>query len=260
MIANAYEDRFGGIGRLFGARGLARLQEAHVCVIGVGGVGSWTVEALARSGIGSLTLVDLDDVCVTNINRQLPALDGEIGRPKVAVLADRIRLINPVCKVRAIEEFFTASNADQILNADFQYVIDAIDDPSNKSLLIAKCCASGIPVLTVGGAGGKRDFGHIQVTDLGESGNDALLRMVRKRLRREHGFPQKGPFGVPCIFSPEKVVFPWSDGSACEMREPGSSLALDCSSGFGTATFVTGVFGFAAAGEVVRRIASERAA
>src|SRR6185437_11688398 len=122
-----YTERFGGVARLFGRAGLARLRAAHVCVVGVGGVGSWAVEGLARSGVGALTLVDLDDVCVTNVNRQLPALDGQIGRPKVAVLAERVAAINPACRVTTVQEFFTKASADRLLAAPFDYVVDAID-------------------------------------------------------------------------------------------------------------------------------------
>jgi tRNA A37 threonylcarbamoyladenosine dehydratase len=258
-----YLDRFGGVGRLVGREGLERLAAAHVAVIGVGGVGSWTVEALARSGIGALTLVDLDDVCVTNVNRQLPALDGQIGRPKTAVLAERVRLINPGCRVEVKQEFFTASSAPRLLQAPFDHVVDAIDSLSNKTLLIATCVERGIPVLTVGGAGGRRDPTRIRSGDLGEATGDELLRLVRKKLRREHGFAageQTGRmnFGVRCVWSDERQVFPWADGTCAAEPEPGSNLKLDCESGFGTAVFVTGAFGLAAAGEVVRAIAQRR--
>ena len=138
-MSDDYLDRFGGVGRLFGREGLARLRGAHVCVVGVGGVGSWTVEGLARSGVGALTLVDLDDVCVTNVNRQLPALDGTVGRTKVSVLAERIRLINPACRVTEAAEFFTASSAERLLAEKFSYVVDAIDRMSNKALVIGAC-------------------------------------------------------------------------------------------------------------------------
>jgi tRNA A37 threonylcarbamoyladenosine dehydratase len=255
-----YEDRFGGVGRLFGRVGLERLQAAHVCVVGVGGVGSWTVEGLARSGVGSLTLVDLDDVCVTNVNRQLPALDGQIGRPKVAVLAERARLINPECRVEETHEFFTKTTADRLLGTRFDFVVDAIDLMSQKALLIAACRERGLRVLTIGAAGGRRDPTKINTGDIGEAG-DELLRQVRKKLRREHGFSsgaQRGitRMGVPCVWSSEPPVFPWADGTCSAQPEPGSSLTLDCESGFGTAVFVTATFGFVAAGEVVRAIAT----
>ena len=255
-----YLDRFGGVARLFGRAGLERLAAAHVCVIGVGGVGSWTVEGLARSGVGALTLIDLDDVCVTNVNRQLPALDGQIGRPKVAVLAERVTLINPACRVEALTEFFTAGSAARLLGQPFDYMVDAIDKMSNKALLIASGRERGLRVLTVAGAGGRRDATAVRAGDLGEASGDVLLRQVRKKLRRDHGFApgaQRGRmhFGVRCVWSEEPPVFPWADGTCAAVPEPGSNLTLDCESGFGTAVFVTGVFGLAAAGEVVREIA-----
>src|SRR4051812_22011198 len=170
-----YSERFGGVGRLFGRAALDRLRVAHVAVIGVGGVGSWAVEGLARSGIGALTLVDLDDVCLTNVNRQLPALDGAIGRPKVAVLAERVRLINPACHVAVMTEFFTASSAARLLEPRFDFVVDAIDRMTPKALLIAGARESGAQVVTVGSAGGKRDLTQIRAGDLGAASNDELL-------------------------------------------------------------------------------------
>jgi tRNA A37 threonylcarbamoyladenosine dehydratase len=262
-ISADYFHRFGGVGRLIGHAGLERLRAAHVCIVGVGGVGSWAVEGLARSGIGRLTLIDLDDVCVTNVNRQLPALDGNIGRPKVAVLAERIRLINPECRVEVVHEFFTAGSAARLLTSSFDFVVDAIDRMSHKALLISACRDRGVPVVTIGGAGGRRDPTLIHAGDIGEA-TDELLRQVRKRLRRDHGFSsgaQKGitRMGVRCVWSSEAPVYPWSDGTCGTRAEPGSNLTLDCESGFGTAVFVTGTFGFVAAGEVVHALTREAA-
>ena len=248
-----YLERFGGVGRLLGAAALARLHAAHVCVVGVGGVGSWTVEGLARSGVGALTLVDLDDVCVTNVNRQLPALDGQIGRPKVAV---------PACRVETVAEFFTAASASRLLAAEFDFVVDAIDNMTNKARLIASCRDHGRPCLTVGAAGGRRDATQIRAGDLGDAENDLLLRQVRKKLRRNFGFTPGATkrhthFGVRCVWSHERAVYPWADGTCRAEPEPDTNLCLDCASGFGAAVFVTGAFGFAAAGEVVRMIAEK---
>lgn len=258
-LSDDYLDRFGGVGRLVGRAGLERLAAAHVCVIGVGGVGSWTVEGLARSGIGALTLVDLDDVCVTNVNRQLPALDGQIGRPKVAVLAERVRLINPACRVETVQEFFTPATAERLLAPAFDFVVDAVDRMSIKALLIATCGERQRPVVTIGAAGGRSDFGKIRTGDIGEA-SDELLRLVRKKLRRDHGFTSGAHrgitrMGVRAVWSDERPIFPWSDGTCSAEPEPGSNLKLDCASGFGTAVFVTGAFGLAAAGEVVRTLA-----
>ncbi|MEO8351855.1 MAG: tRNA threonylcarbamoyladenosine dehydratase [Chthoniobacteraceae bacterium] len=256
-MMDGFEQRFGGVGRLWGRAGLERLRAAHVAVVGLGGVGSWTVEALARSGVGALTLIDLDDVCITNVNRQLPAIDGQIGRPKAEVLAKRVTQINPECRVHPIMEFLTASNAEALLGAQFDQVVDAIDNVTHKCALIVECRARNLPVVTIGGAGGKRDGSNLLVRDLAFTGHDDLLRQVRKKLRREHGFPGdvKIAWGVPAVYSAEKPVFPHSDGTWTVTAAPGSRLTLDCESGFGTAAFVTGAFGLAAAGEVVRRIA-----
>ncbi len=255
-----YLQRFGGLARLYGSAALPRLQAAHVCVVGVGGVGSWVAEGLARSGIGALTLIDLDDVCLTNVNRQLPALDGNIGRPKVEAIAERVKLINPHCQVTTVAEYFTAKTAETLLAGRYDWVVDAIDLMSNKALLIAECTRRGQPVLTVGSAGGRRDATRIRVSDLGGAHGDELLRQVRKKLRRDHGFAkgEGNQYGIPCVSSQEKPVYPWADGTCSSDPQEGSNLRLDCATGFGTAVFITGAFGFAAAGEVVRRVALGR--
>lgn len=251
-----YQRRFGGLGRLLGSAGLQRLRAAHVCVIGLGGVGSWAVEALARSGIGELTLVDLDDVCISNVNRQLPALDDELGKPKVEVMARRVHAINPDCSIHALQAFFVKANADEILAPNFSAVLDAIDSPSLKALLIAKCRARGLRIITVGGAGGRSDPTAIEVTDLAFSSHDRLLQEVRRLLRRGHGFSRGGQaFGIECVLSREPAVYPTSDGCVSASRAAAPDLRLDCKSGFGTASFVTGAFGLVAASRIVRWIA-----
>jgi len=246
--------RFGAVGRLLGRAALERLAAAHVCVIGLGGVGSWTVEALARSGIGALTLVDFDEVCVTNVNRQLPALTDTVGRPKAVVLAERVAGINPACRVEPVIEFFTKENFERLLAPRYDFVVDATDSLQHKLLAIWQCRERGLPVLTAGASAGKRDGTRVKVADLGDAENDALLRYVRKRLRERHAFPrgEGTPFGVRCVYSPERPVYPWADGSVCAAQEPGAPTELNCDNGLGSATFVTGAFGFAAAGEVVR--------
>lgn len=253
-----YHDRFSGLGRLYGAEALERFRDAHIAVIGIGGVGTWAVEALARSGIGRLTLIDLDEVCVTNVNRQIHALDGQIGLPKTEAMADRVRLISPGCEVCPVSEFFTEATADRLLGSDYDVVIDAIDNVKHKALLIAECVQRGIPLIVSGGGGGKRDPASLSVADLAKATNDRLLKRVRKILRRDHGFPDepsKRDFGVTAVFCDEKALYPWADGTVCATPEPGSELRLNCESGFGTAAFVTGAIGFAAAAEAVARLA-----
>ena len=258
-MTESYLQRFGGIGRLYGTAALPRLHQARVAVIGVGGVGSWVIEALARSGVGSLTLIDMDDVCITNTNRQLPALAHTIGRPKVGVLADRVREINPECDVSAVPEFFLDTSADRLLAPGFDVIVDAVDSTGIKALIIAKARALGVPVVVSGSAGGRRDPTQIKVADLGLAGADELIKQLRRRLRDEHGFP-KSPdglamhWGVRCVFSTEKAVYPQPDGTCSSLRDPETEngLRLDCAAGFGAATQVTGAFGFTIAAEVLR--------
>ena len=250
-----YLDRFSGIGRLYGADAMKRLRAAHVCVIGIGGVGAWTVEALARSGVGRLTLIDLDEICITNVNRQLHAIDGQIGRGKVEAMAERVVRIFPECEVNAIAEFFTANSADRQLSGGIDCVVDAIDSANHKCQLIAACRDRELPLVVSGGAAGQRNPAMVRTGDLAFATNDPLLKRVRKKLRREYGFPAeatKEPFGIPAVFGKENARYPWSDGRVCDTPEPGSDLRLNCESGFGTASFVTGAFGFAAAAEAVK--------
>ncbi len=253
---DSFQSRFGGLGRLYGSAALERLRRAHVCVVGLGGVGSWAVEALARSGIGRLTLIDLDDVCISNVNRQIHALDGALGKPKVEVMASRVAAINPECVINPVHSFFLKSNANQILATRFDAVLDAIDSPALKCVLISSCRERHIPVTVVGGAGGRQDPTAIHVTDLAFSSGDRLLQYVRRKLRREHGFPRGDQdFGVECVVSRELPVFPTKQGCVSASRADAADLRLDCASGFGTASFVTGTFGLVAASRIVRQIA-----
>ncbi|MCH6257418.1 tRNA threonylcarbamoyladenosine dehydratase [Puniceicoccaceae bacterium K14] len=249
------EFRFGGIGRLYGPEGFQRIQEAHVCVIGIGGVGSWVAEALVRSAVGKLTLVDLDDVCESNINRQIHATDGVIGAPKIETMAERCRTINPKCEVRALHTFYTAKTSEEILDTGYDYVVDAIDSVKHKVELIYQCRKRRLPIIVSGGAGGRIDPSQIRVADLTQSYNDKLLQRVRKMLRQNYGFPRetRRRFKVPCVFSPEEVI----DPIACETGDEGGSHRLDCSSGYGAATQITGTFGFFAAAHIVKEIAAK---
>ena len=254
---DAYDERFVGVARLFGAAALARLRHAHVCVVGLGGVGSWVVEALARTGLGQLTLVDFDTVCLSNTNRQIQALVDELGRPKAEVLARRVAAINPDCQVQPLVLAFSQLTAEQLLRTRFDFVVDAIDQTANKCLLIARCHQRGLPIVTIGGARGRRDPTQVRVTDLAFSAYDGLLDQVRTRLRRLYGFPRgKTPFGIDCVFSPEPVVFP--EPSQQPVEGPAAQRRSDAgrSPRLGTAAFVTGAFGFAAAAVVVRKLVS----
>jgi tRNA threonylcarbamoyladenosine dehydratase len=257
-----HEARFGGILRLYGRDGQECLRRAHVCIIGIGGVGSWAVEALARTGIGTLTLVDLDDVCISNVNRQLHAVTGEFGKPKVEVMAARVQLINPDCVVHAQQMLFTAATAEQILAPRHDCVLDAIDRTTMKALLIAGCRQRNLPIVVTGGAGGRRDPMALCVEDLARTTHDRLLSTTRNLLRAEHDFPRdpKKKFGVECVYSPEPQTYPAKDGSVCARPEPGTRRRLDCRTGYGTACFVTGAFGFAAAAQVVKAIVEPKAA
>lgn len=253
-----YATRFGALGRLYGSEGLARLRAARVAVIGLGGVGSWAVEALARSGIGALTLVDMDEVCLSNVNRQLHALDATVGRSKATVLAERVAGIAPDCAVTVEARFFTEATADALLEPGYDWVVDAIDVTKHKCLLIARARERGQALLTCGGGGGRIDPTRVRIADLARSINDPLLLQVRKRLRREYGFPRlsRMKFGIDCVYTDEFPVFPQADGTVSKEREAGEDYRLNCDAGFGSATFVTGTMGFLLAAEIVRRVAS----
>lgn len=253
-----YLDRFGGIGRLYGQLGLERLSKAHVCVVGIGGVGSWSAEALARSGVGAITLIDMDDICVTNTNRQIHTLTNTIGQLKVDAVAERLLAINPECQVHAVMDFVTEKNMTELIQ-NFDYVIDCIDSVKSKAALIAHCKRNKIRIVTTGAAGGQIDPTQIQITDLNKTTNDPLARKVRSLLRRDYGFSRNTSrnYSIPCVYSTEQLKYPQPDGSVCATKSfVGESTRLDCSSGFGAVTMVTATFGFVAAARVVQRIAA----
>ena len=252
-LSSDYLARFAGIGRLYGVQALQRLAHAHVCVFGIGGVGSWSVEALARSGVGRLTLVDLDDVCVSNMNRQLHTLTQTVGRFKVEVMAERALAINPELKVHTYTEFFTPKTAEHLLNPEaegrpaYNAVIDAIDHTSRKALLIAACYKRGLPIAVSGAAGGRSNPTLVRHSDLTSATHDGLLRQVRRLLKREHHLPAQGPWGVEAVFSIERPVYPTPEGGVCDTPPQEGALNLGCEWGFGAATHLTATFGFTAA-------------
>lgn len=244
MDTSDHGRRFGGIERLYGAGSLARLASAHVCTIGIGGVGSWAAEALARSGIGRLTLIDLDHVAESNINRQVHALDTTLGQAKVRAMRARIAQINPDCRVECIEEFVTEENVAQLLPT-CDAVVDCIDQVKAKAALVAHCRRNSLPVVTTGGAGGRSDPTRIGIDDLARTTQDALASKLRAKLRKDYGFTRdpKKKFGVPCVFSDEQIRRPQTQ--ACDLDEAGLH-GLNCA-GYGSSVAVTAGFGFAAA-------------
>ncbi|SFW57708.1 tRNA cyclic N6-threonylcarbamoyladenosine(37) synthase TcdA [Pseudomonas sp. NFACC10-1] len=254
---SAEDPRFSGIARLYGIEGLARLRAAHVAVVGIGGVGSWAAEAMARSGVGEISLFDMDDVCVSNSNRQLHALSGTVGQPKVEVMAERIRAINPDCIVHAVADFVTRDTMAECITPDMDFVIDCIDSVNAKAALISWCKRRKIQMVTTGGAGGQIDPTLIQIADLNRTFNDPLASKVRSTLRRDYGFSRtpNRHYSVPCVFSSEQLRYPKPDGSIClEKKFVGEGVKLDCAGGFGAVMMVTATFGMVAATRAVDKL------
>lgn len=253
--SDQYNQRFGGTRRLYGNSETEILRAAHVCVIGIGGVGSWAAEALARTGVGELTLIDMDDVCVTNINRQIHAMSGTVGQSKIEVMAERIRLINPECQINLIDDFITPENIAEYIDSRYDYVLDAIDSVKPKAALLAYCKRNKIKVITTGGAGGQTDPTQIQIADLTKTIQDPLAAKIRNMLRRFHNFSKTRKFGIECVYSTEQLKYPQADGSVCNVKASAEGpKRMDCASGFGAATMVTATFGFVAASRIVQKL------
>lgn len=258
MSADAsYKTRFAGIQRLYGSKAAEHIKNLHICIVGLGGVGSWAVESLARTGVGRLSLIDYDTVSEGNINRQLPALSSTISEKKYAVLLKRIIEINPDCEVQTIDDFVTVNNIEDYLHKDraYSYVIDAIDSIKFKASMIYHCRRNKIPIITTGGAGGLTDPTAISVRDLSRTLNDPLAASVRSRLRKEYGFTRdsKRKFGIECVFSTQQAVYPKPDGSVSTQKPGIHGISLDCSLGYGSAAFVTASFGNVAAYRVIEK-------
>lgn len=240
--------RFGGIRRLYGVEDCRRLSGLHIAVVGIGGVGSWAVEALARSGVGHITLIDDDVLEVGNTNRQIHALESRFGQAKVQVMAERVAEINPDCRCDPIRDFLTMRTMEDYLGRGYDGVIDAIDSIKFKAAMITFCRRRKIPLVVTGGAGGRTDPTSVTVADLSRTHNDALLAKVRKRLREEYGFSRnpRRRFDVPCVYSTQQPVYPRPDGSVGPEKPGIHGVSLDCRFGYGSASFVTSVFGMVA--------------
>jgi len=247
--------RFSGVRRLYGEQGLAGLQQAHVLVIGIGGVGSWAVEALTRNAIGKLTLVDLDNIAESNMNRQIHALDDTLGKAKVTAMRERIAAINPLCEVAEIEDFVTPENLASMLAEQPDVVVDCMDDTKAKIALAAYCKQQQLPLIMVGSAGGKLDATRIRLADLAHVQGDRMLAKVRNQLRRDHGFPKasdhkkSAKFGIMAVYSDEPVERP---EEACETSSTGLT-GLNCA-GYGSSICVTASAGFVAAQQAIQQL------
>lgn len=256
-----FERRFGGVRKLYGEAGLAALRQAHVCVVGIGGVGAWAAEALARSAVGRITLIDLDHIAESNLNRQIHALESTLGQAKVEAMAERIRSINPECQVELIDDFLEVDNLADYLGRGYSAVIDAIDSVKTKTALVAWCRRNKIKLITCGGAGGQLDPTQIQIADLAKTTQDPLLAKVRQNLRRDYGYSRdpKKRFEIPAVFSTEQLIYPAEEGASCEVDNAAGAegvTGLNCA-GFGSSVCVTASFGLIAASWVLRKIVEQ---
>lgn len=252
--------RFDRMARLVGESQMETLFKSHVMIIGIGGVGSFVAESIARSGIGKITLVDFDDICITNSNRQLHALVGQVGKKKSAVMAERLRLINPQADVQSIEVFYNAASFEEVLSHQPDLIIECIDNLTAKSHLIATCKERNIPIFVAGGASAKEDPLQIKVADLAQTNTDPFLLQVRRILRQKYNFPAEGDFGILSVFSTEPVIQPadlhYDKGKGfkcvCPQGEQRLHSCEERSMIYGTASYVTGAFGLVLASRAVR--------
>lgn len=264
-MSDPFHDRFSGIARLYGADALERFRQATVMVVGIGGVGSWTAESLARSGVGHLVLVDPDDLCITNTNRQIHAEEGSYGQPKTRAMAARLRIIHPGIRITEHQVFLSERNAAELIGAGVDAVVDAIDAVRAKCHLLSTCVRAKIPVVTSGAAGGRLDPTRIRVADLAHTSKDTLLASVRKRLRAEHGFPkapERGPvtpFGIEAVYSEESPTYPTCDGGTSHERPNDLPGGIKCDAGYGSITHITASFGLVAAGRILDGVALSKA-
>ncbi len=251
------ERRFQGIEKLYGHQATIQIRDSHICVIGIGGVGSWVAESLARSNIGQLTLIDLDHVAESNINRQIHALSSTLGKAKIEAMGERIAAINPHCKLNLIDEHISAENIPVFIHKNFNFIVDCIDQFRIKAELIHYCKSNKIKIITTGGAGGRVDPLCIKVADLSRAEGDALLAKTRKELRQNHGFPRnlKRRFDIACVYSTESQRFPTADNEISRTKSECTSVGgLNCANGFGSLSAVTATFGLVAAAHVLNKI------
>ena len=257
MNSASIPSRFSGLSRLYSTEGVTKLMNAKVAVVGIGGVGSWTAEALARSAVGNITLIDLDDIASTNINRQLHALESTLEKSKVEVMKARMLDINPDCHIDAIEDFLTTETLSTYLSTEFDVVIDAVDSVKAKAAMIAYCKRNKIKIITVGGAGGQIDPLLVNCNDLAKTIQDPLAAKLRSELRRLYHFSKnpKRNFGVECVYSSEQLRYPQADGSVSfQKTQQQGSGKMDCSTGFGAFVGVTATFGLVAASRAIKHI------
>ena len=254
-----YEEKFGSLSRVYGEEIVSMIAGLHICVVGIGGVGSWVVEALVRNGVGKITLVDGDTISRGNTNRQIHTLESTIGQSKVEVMRQRILDINPECGVQVIEQYIDGDNLRDILERGYDCVIDAIDGFRTKANIIYCCKRNKIPVVTTGGAGGLIDPTQIQISDLSSTWNDPLAAKVRSELRCQYGFTRnkRYTFGVPCVYSVEQQRYPDKEGKIAYAKPGVSGLSLDCNYGYGSSVAVTAMFGFTAAAKSIEYMAQK---
>lgn len=254
------DERFSALARVYGDTVAALLPALRIAVVGIGGVGSWAAEALARNGVGAITLIDPDDITLSNINRQCHALTETVGRSKVAVMQERIHSINPDCRCHPVDDMLVENNLQRYVSAEFDYVIDAIDSIRFKAALIHYCRRNKIQIVTTGGAGGRVDPLRVGVADLSKTWNDALAAKVRSRLRSDYGFSRnpKRRFSVDCVFSSEQPRYPAGDGEISHAKPGVPGATLDCEQGYGSVGTVTSVFGLVAASFAVNKALSRR--
>ena len=255
-----FEEKFGSLKRVYGEAMVEMLRSLHVCVIGVGGVGSWTAESLIRTGVGEITLVDGDSISMSNFNRQIQALQTTLGESKVEAMKLRLLDINPECQVNVIEKYINDDNDRDILERGYDCVIDAIDGFRTKANIIYCCKRNKIPIITTGGAGGLIDPTQLQVSDLSSTWNDPLAAKVRSELRCNYRFTRnkKYTFGVPCVYSTEQQRYPNNEGKVGYAKPGVPGLTLDCNYGYGSSVMVTSAFGFTASAVAIERMAKKR--